>query len=243
VSEEDFKAMHEPTSAAPAPPKGIMIDLPGTTSKAYLSLPDGKAAPLPAITVIHEWWGLNDNIKHWTDRLAADGYAAVAVDLYGGVVATTPDDAMASMKAVDQAKATEILLAAHRFLASDPRILAAKRGSIGWCFGGKQSLQLALAAPDLDACVIYYGFLVTDPAQLRPIRASICGIFANQDQGIPPDEVNLFDAALTEAGVVHEIHRYEADHAFANPSGSRYDQPAAKDAWARAQAFLRSRLQ
>src|SRR5436190_19417179 len=157
LTEEQFKALHEPVSTPPALPKGVMIDLPGTTTRAYLSLPEGATAPMPALTVIHEWWGLNDNVKHWADRLAAEGYAALAVDRYDGKVAANPDDAMAAMKAVDDAKAREVLLAAHRFLAADPRIQATKRGSIGWCFGGGQSLQLALAAPDLDACVIYYG--------------------------------------------------------------------------------------
>ena len=242
ITEEEFKAMHELTSPAPAPPKGQMIDLPGTATKAYLSLPEGATAPLPAVTVIHEWWGLNDNIKHWADRLAAEGYAAIAVDLYEGKVATTPDEAMAAMQAVDDAKAREVLLAAHRFLAEDARVKATKRGSIGWCFGGKQSLQLALAAPDLDACVIYYGFLETDPARLKAIKAPICGIFANKDQNITPADVDAFDRALTEAGVPHEIHRYDADHAFANPSGSRYDEPAAKDAWDKARTFLAAKL-
>jgi carboxymethylenebutenolidase len=242
ITEEEFKAMHEPVSPAPAPPKGQMIDLPGTSSKAYLSLPEGATAPMPGVTVIHEWWGLNDNIKHWADRLAAEGYAALAVDLYGGKVATTPDEAMAAMKGVKQEEATAILLAAHRFLATDPRIMATKRASIGWCFGGGQSLQLALAAPDLDGAVIYYGFLDPDPDHLKNIKASILGVFANKDQNITPADVTAFDEALTKVGVKHEIHRYDADHAFANPSGSRYDQPAATDAWAQARAFLAKTL-
>ena len=242
ITEEQFKAMHEAVSKPPAPPTGQLIDLPGTSTRAYLSLPVGQAAPMPAITVIHEWWGLNDNVKHWADRLAQEGYAALAVDLYEGKVATTPDEAMAAMQAVDPARAREILLAAHRFLATDASIQASKRGSIGWCFGGGQSLQLAIAAPDLDACVIYYGFLVTDPAQLAAIKAPICGIFANKDQNITPADVAAFDAGLTAAGVPHEIHGFDADHAFANPSGSRYDQPAATAAWEKARAFLAAHL-
>jgi carboxymethylenebutenolidase len=241
LTEEQFKALHEPVSTPVAPPAGTMVDLPGSSARAYLSLPSGPA-PLPAVTVIHEWWGLNDNVKHWADRLAQDGYAALAVDLYGGRVATTPDEAMSLMKAVDQDQATEILLAAHRFLATDASIQAGKRGSIGWCFGGGQSLQLALAAPDLDACVIYYGFLVTDATRLSAIKAPICGVFGLRDQGIPPAEVAAFEAALTSANVPHEIHSFDAEHAFANPSGSRYDQPAATDAWEKVRSFLAVRL-
>src|SRR6185503_19425835 len=99
LSEAEFKALHAAPTANQAALKGEAFDLKGT--KAYVSLPAGKG-PFPAIIVIHEWWGLNDNIKHWADRLASAGYAALDVDLYGGVVATTPDDAMAAMKAVDQ---------------------------------------------------------------------------------------------------------------------------------------------
>jgi len=140
-------------------------------------LPEGATAPLPAVIVIHEWWGLNDHVRHWADRLAADGYAALAVDLYGGKVATTPDEAMAAMKSVDEAKAKakSMLAAAHRFLADDPRIDAKRRGVIGWCFGGAWSLQHAIAEADLDAAVIYYGRLSTEPAQLAKIhRFSAC---------------------------------------------------------------------
>ncbi len=240
LSEEAFKALHQLKGEKAPPLHGQMIEIKGTD--AYLSLPKGKQAPMPGVVVIQEWWGLNEHIKHWADRLAEDGYAAVAVDLYGGKVATTPDQAMEMMKAVDKKKALEIVLAGHDFLEQDARIKAPKTGSIGWCFGGGWSLQLALHAPDLDAAVIYYGHLVTDPAELRAIKAPILGIFANRDKAITPEQVNEFDKALTTAGVEHTILRYDADHAFANPSGPRYNEAAAKDAWAKAQAFLAAKL-
>ncbi len=239
LTEEQFKALHQPPAGTTIQPRGQMIDLAGT--KAYLSLPEGQP-PFPAITVIHEWWGLNDNIKLWSDRLADSGYAALAVDLYGGVVATNADQAMEAMEAVDAEKARATLLAAHGFLHDDPRIAATKRGSIGWCFGGGQSLQLAIAAPDLDACVIYYGQPVLDPAELARIHAAILGHFGTQDQSIPQMKLDDFDAALTEAGVEHEIKRYDAPHAFANPSNPAYDQASAAAAWEATQAFLAKRL-
>jgi carboxymethylenebutenolidase len=240
LSEEEFKALHELRGGAAPPARGEMIDLAGT--RAYLSLPPAAEAPMPGIVVIHEWWGLNDNIKHWSDRLATAGYAALAVDLYGGTVATTRDGAMEAMKEVDDDEALRVLQAAHEFLAADPRVRAPKRGVIGWCFGGGWSLQLALAAPDLDAAVIYYGRLVTDPEVLRAIEASLLGVFANQDQGIPPDVVEEFSQALLMAGIEHTILRYDAEHAFANPSSGRYDQEAASQAWARVQEFLAREL-
>lgn len=240
VDAATFKAMHELRTDEAPPLHGIEIDLAG--AKAYLSLPEGKAAPLPAIVVIHEWWGLNDHIRHWADRLAADGYAALAVDLYAGKVATTPDEAMATMKTVDEAKAKPVLAAAHRFLADDPRVDAKKRGVIGWCFGGGWSLQHAITEADLDAAVIYYGRLSTEPAQLAKIHAPILGVFANRDKGIPPEAVDAFEAAMKKAGKTIAIHRYDADHAFANPSAAHYDTGAATDAWAHVREFFATHL-
>src|ERR1041385_3210676 len=177
LSEEQFKALHEPPTSPPHNLKGQVIDLAGT--KAYLSLPPGQG-PFPAIVVIHEWWGLNGNIEHWSDRLAGLGWAALAVDLYGGKVATTPDEAMAVMKGVDPAKAKATLDAAIDFVAKDPRIAAKKRVVIGRCFGGGWSLQTALAHPELDGAIIYYGQLETDPAKPGAIKAHVLGVVGNQ---------------------------------------------------------------
>jgi len=240
VSEEQFKALHElKTEAAPAL-HGQMTELAG--GKAYLSLPANAKPPLPAVVVIHEWWGLNDHIKHWADRLAADGYAALAVDLYDGKIATTSEQAMEYIKGVDQKRANEIMLAAAEFLAKDARVQAKKRGCIGWCFGGGQSLQLALAAPGLNACVMYYGRPVTDPAALKAMKAPLLGVFGNLDQAFPPALIDEFDKALTTAGVKHQILRYDAVHAFANPSNAKYDQKSAADAWTHVQAFFAENL-
>jgi len=240
ISEEAFKALHELKEGAAPALRGTMIEIAG--SRAYLSLPENAKPPMAGVIVIQEWWGLNDHVKHWADRVSAEGYAAIAVDLYGGRIATTPDSAMAYMKSVDDARALEILKAAHAFLANDPRVLAKKRASIGWCFGGGWSLRLAIAAPDLDAAVMYYGFPVMDAAELSKIRAPLFGVFGTLDQAIPPETVTEFEKALTASGVKHEIHNYEAVHAFANPSNPRYDAKSAGDAWGKVSKFLRARL-
>jgi carboxymethylenebutenolidase len=237
LGEEEFKALHAAPVQNTAQLRGQVIDLAGT--KAYLSLPEGKG-PFPGIIVIHEWWGLNDNIKHWTDRLATAGYAALAVDLYGGVVATNRDDAMKAVKAVEPPKALAVIKSAFDFLGSDPRIMATKRAVIGWCFGGAYSLQAALAIPQLDGAIIYYGQLETDPAKLAAIKARVLGIFGTRDTGIPPETVAKFEAGLKQAGVRAEIHSYDADHAFANPSNPKYDEKSAADAWKHVLAFLSS---
>jgi carboxymethylenebutenolidase len=240
LTEEEFKALHDLTDKEAPAPKGTMVDLAG--ARAYLSLPEGKP-PFPALVVIHEWWGLNGHIQHWADRLAADGYAALAVDLYDGNVADNRDDAMRYMKGVDAAKAQDVLKRAHAFLKEDARVKAAKRGCMGWCFGGGWTLKHAISTPDLDVAVMYYGQLVVDPAELKAIRAPLLGIFANRDKSITPEKVDEFEKALAAAGVKHKILRYDADHAFANPSGGRYDEKAAAAAWAEARAFLAARLE
>lgn len=241
VSEAEFMKLHELRSGAAPELHGTDVDVAG--AKGYLALPAGARPPLAGIVVIHEWWGLNDHVKHWTDRLAAEGYAALAIDLYGGVVATTPDAALAAMKNVDADAARAKLVAARRFLAEDARVRAAKTGCIGWCFGGSQSLALALAEPKLDACVLYYGSqLATEPEKLAGLHAPILAIFGSRDASIPQEKVKAFDAALTAAGKEHAIHVYDAEHAFANPSNPKYDAVHAADAWEHVRAFFAQHL-
>jgi carboxymethylenebutenolidase len=240
LSEEEFKALHTLRKDAAPELHGTLIKI--GEDRAYLSLPAGAKAPLPAIVVIHEWWGLNDHVKHWADRLAADGYAALAVDLYGGVVATTPDAAMKAVKAVDKEKAIQTMVAGYRFLAEDPRVKATKRGSIGWCFGGGMSLQLALNAPELDAAVMYYGAPVTDPKALAGLHAPLLVIFGGRDKSYPQEVRDSFDKALTAAGKEHRVLVYDAEHAFANPSNPRYDEKSAAEAWAEVRKFFAANL-
>ena len=241
LDEASFAKLHTLTGEAAPPSRGEEIEVGG--ARAYLSLPEDATAPLPAVMVIHEWWGLNEHIMHWTDRLAADGYAALAVDLYGGQVATDRETALQLMKGTDPEAAAKVLAAAHEFLATDDRVKATKRGVIGWCFGGGWSLKHALATEDLDAAILYYGHLVTDPKALAPLQAPVMGIFGNADTGIPPAAVDAFDAAMKKAGKSLELHRYDdAPHAFANPSSGRYVPEAAEDAWGHTRAFLAKHL-
>jgi carboxymethylenebutenolidase len=192
--------------------------------------------------VIHEWWGLNDNIKHWADRLASDGYAALAVDLYGGVVAKNSDEATKAMNAVDPAKAVPIMQAAEKFLREDARVKAGKVASLGWCFGGGQSLQLALNSKTLDACVLYYGFVEKDPAKLAALKAPVLAIFGSKDQAIPPTAVATFVDGLVKAEKEHRVMFFPAVHAFANPSNPKYDEQSASVAWENVRMFLAEKL-
>jgi len=211
----------------------------GEVVTGYLARPD-TAGSMPGVIVIHEWWGLNDNIRTMTERLAAEGYVALAVDLYGGDVAETPDQARTFMsRAMDRQEAqTSNLTQAYEYLTL--RHDADNVGSIGWCFGGAWSLRTALALPDaLDAAVIYYGQLVTDPDQLATLDMPVLGIFGAEDSSIPLNVVRDFGDTLDSLGTDVTIEIYDgAGHAFANPSGERYMPEAAEDAWQTTRAFL-----
>ncbi len=212
----------------------------GNEITGYLAKTEGGEAG-PGIIVIHEWWGLNDNIRMMTDKLAGEGYTALAVDLYNGNVAESPDSAKAFMSSVNEDEANENLSQAYNYLTEQN---AENIGVIGWCFGGGWSLKTALAQPEkIDATVIYYGQLVTDAEQLKELQMPVLGIFGAEDEGIPPEQVNEFESALNKAGVTNSIHIYEgADHAFANPSGTRYEKEAAEDAWQKTITFFKEHL-
>lgn len=196
----------------------------------------------PGIIVIHEWWGLNENIRTMTEKLAGEGYTALAVDLYEGSVAETPDSAKAYAGAVKEKEALENLTQAYSYLENKEQ--ADRVGTIGWCFGGGWSLQAALAQPEkVEAAVIYYGQLVTDRDQLQKLDMPILGIFGAEDDGIPVEQVKEFESRLDDLNINNTIQIYEgADHAFANPSGSRYQPEAAEDAWQKTLEFLNKHL-
>ena len=203
---------------------------------------------LPAVVMIHEWWGLNENIKNMANELAEQGYVVLAADMFNGQVATTPDQAMQFSGAVREnpSEAISNLQAAVRYLGSLENVNASRIGSLGWCFGGGQSLQLALnteAEHPLTATVIYYGNLVTDQEELAKIQWPVLGIFGDQDESILVADVDRFEQVLNSTGVPNEIHVYEGvGHAFANPSGDNYSPRETSDAWQKTLAFLKRNL-
>lgn len=210
----------------------------------HFVFPADMIDPLPAIIVIHEWWGLNDNVRAMADRIAGEGYIVLAVDLFSGQTATSPEQARQQMLAVveNPEPATENIRQAFEFVdttAGAPRI-----GSLGWCFGGGWSLNTAMLFPEqLDAAVIYYGQVTDDEERLRSIRAPILGLFGAEDKGITVDSVQLFEAALERLRKNYDIQIYPgADHAFANPSGTHYNAEVAEDAWRRTIEFLNLHL-
>jgi len=213
------------------------------TVQAVLYTPAGKG-PFPGIIVIHEWWGLNDWVKDQASKLADQGYVALAIDLYRGKVATTPDMAHEIMRGVPEDRAKRDLHAAFEFLQSQPNVKRNRIGAIGWCMGGGYALDTALQEPTLAADVINYGHLATDPEALKKINAPILGIFGGKDQGITPDDVHKFEAAMKQLGKKIEVKIYDdAGHAFENPNNKTGHRPDdAADAWKRTVAFLAENL-
>lgn len=216
----------------------------GSRVEGYLATPKDAGPGTPGLLVIHEWWGLNDNIRGITERLAAEGYVALAVDLYGGEAAADPKAAMRLMGALQGApeQANANLRQAFAFLEAQTG--GGRVGVIGWCLGGQWSLRTALLLPEaIDATVIYYGSLVTDAEALAPLGMPVLGNFAENDPLIPLDQVARFEATLRSLGKSVDVKVYaDARHAFSNPSGTAYDEAAAKDAWARSLAFLARHL-
>jgi carboxymethylenebutenolidase len=214
------------------------------TVQGILYTPAGKG-PFPGIIVIHEWWGLNDWVKDQASKLADQGYEALAIDLYRGKVATTPEGAHEIMRGVPEDRANRDLSSAFDFLASQPNVNKNRIGAIGWCMGGGYSLDVALDEPTLAADVINYGHLATDPETLKKINAPILGLFGAQDKGITPDDVHQFESQMKQLGKTIDVKIYDdAGHAFENPNNKTGYRPAdAEDAWNRTLKFLSENLQ
>lgn len=213
------------------------------TVKGILYTPAGKGS-FPGIVVIHEYWGLNDWVKEQASNLADQGYAALAIDLYRGKVAETPDVAHELMRGVPEDRAARDLHAAVEFLKSQPNVNRNRLASIGWCMGGGLALNLALTESTLTATVINYGHLATDSAAIQKINAAILGNFGGQDHGIPPEDVRKFEEELKKEGKKADIKIYpDAGHAFQNPNNkSGYRAEDTADAWKRTVDFLASSL-
>jgi carboxymethylenebutenolidase len=228
----------------------------GTPLTGYLAAPahpdsvlsahgrEPGADRLPGVVVIHEWWGLNDNVRAATRRLAGEGYRALAVDLYGDSTAQTPRRAQSLMQAATSApeQIAANLRAAHQHLATEegaPRVAV-----MGWCFGGGMTFRAVADRPTaFDAAVAYYGTPQAMTASvLDDLTTPILAHFGQQDQVVPPKQVEAFRSRLDGRAVDVQVYMYDAGHAFANPSGESYDAAAADAAWGRTTAFLRAHL-
>ena len=239
------------SAAVQAPPKVSLLEQDVAYGEAqkrnlvgFLAMPSDAAEPLPGIIVIHESAGLDDNTKALTRKLANEGYITLAVDLYAGAKANTPDRARALMGAVlgDQDAARANLKQAYDYLAK--YAFAPRIGSIGWSLGGGWSLQTALMLPDkLQAMVMYYGPITGRDSELAALGMPVLGFFAGLDESIPVRDVQKFRSTLLKAGRPAEVIIYpKAKAGFANPDGATYDQQAATESWQKTLSFLAENL-
>lgn len=223
--------------------KDVTYNSGSETVHGMLYTPAGKG-PFPALVVIHEFWGLNDWVKEQASKLADQGYVTLAVDLYRGKVATTPDEAHELMRGVPPDRSKTDLLAASQYLRSQKGVDPGRVGAIGWCMGGGYALDLAINDPKLTAAVINYGHLATEPDTLKQIQAGVLGIFGGQDRGISVADVQRFEQQMKNVGKTVEIHVFpDAGHAFENPNNKAgYRAGDAAKAWDLTVQFLASHL-
>ena len=225
--------------------KSSLVSYPSGQDKisGFLAEPETAGRYL-GLVIIHEWWGLNAQIKDEAKKLAREGYVALAVDLYRGQVTRDPGQARRLSRSLPRERALRDMRAAIAFLKSRPNVRPDKIGSLGWCMGGGQNLILAINSPELSACVIYYGGLTSDRERLRRINCPVLGIFGEEDRAIPVAGVKTFEKAMKYLGKDISIYIYpRAGHAFANPTrGSSYRSEATADAWNKTLAFFNKHL-
>ncbi|HWO72764.1 MAG TPA: dienelactone hydrolase family protein [Dehalococcoidia bacterium] len=211
----------------------------GSTAEGYLSLPE--RTPAPAVIVIQEWWGLNDNIKGIADRFAGEGFLALAPDLYHGRVTSEPDEAQKLMMAMKMDEAARDMAGAYDYLLGHAAC-AGKVGSVGFCLGGGLSLYISTLKP-VDATVIYYGVLPGVQPDLSRVKGPVLGHYAENDSWASPDAARALENELRSLGKQVEFHIYPGTgHAFFNDTGSAYDPEAARLSWTRTVDFFKRNL-
>ena len=194
------------------------------------------------LIVIHEWWGLNDYIKKESEHLFNDlshlNVNVIAIDLYDGESASTREAAQKLMVKMNQARNENIINGVLDYVGKDAQV-----ATIGWCMGGSWSLQTAILGGDkIKGCVMYYGFPEQNMGRLEKIKSPVLGLFASKDKWITGEVVSQFEKNMNIAGKKVEIHQFDADHAFANPSNPVFDEKASKEAYTLAIGFLREKL-
>ncbi len=221
---------------------GKMVEFPsnGTKTSAYLATPvSGKG---PGVLVIQEWWGLVGHIKNVCDRFAAEGFSALAPDMYHGQTADEPDGAGKLFMALNIAQAEKDLRGATQYLAQHSS--TSKIGAVGFCMGGQLALFAATLNPSVGATVNFYGIHPNVKPDYSKLSGPVLGLFAEKDGFVTPQVAKDVDAAVKKASKQSEIHIYPGvDHAFFNDERADvYNKPAADDAWRRTLAFFRKNL-
>ena len=217
----------------------------GDQVPGYLARPNGDG-PFPPVVVIQEWWGLNDHIKDVANRLAAEGYIALAPDLYRGAVATEPDDARKLAMELDRPQAIKDIQGAVNYLVAREDVVPKQAGVIGFCMGGGLAAMMSYQGESVGAAVVFYGNVrdLLEDDVTRKVSAPLLGLFGSEDKSIPVDVVEAVDAKLKQHTKISEFHVYSgAPHAFFNDTRPHiYHEEAAKDAWQQTLDWLREYL-
>jgi carboxymethylenebutenolidase len=242
AGDDKFKAAHEEPIAVDVPKEGKIIVIPGDQKfQAFEVNPAETTVKTKTVFMIHEWWGLNNNIMREAVRLSQElNVRVVALDLYGGLRnGKTTDEASKLMQNADPKYATAAIKAAFAYYPS-----AEKTATIGWCFGGGWSLQAAMiGGKKSDACIMYYGMPEESVTRLRDeLQCDVLFVFAKKDKWINQEVVDTFKRKMMEAGKNVTVLPYEADHAFANPSNPGFEKDMASDAHKQSLEFLKSHL-
>jgi carboxymethylenebutenolidase len=219
---------------------GRMVEFPsnGQTTRGYLATPASGNGP--GVLVIQEWWGLVGHIKNVCDRFAAEGFSALAPDLYHGKTASEPDEAGKLFMALNIAQAEKDLAGAAKYLAGHSS--TAKLGAVGFCMGGQLALFAGCIEPSIGAVVNFYGIHPNVKPNYSRLSAPVLGLFAENDSFVTPAVAREMEAAIKKAGKQVEIHIYPGvDHAFFNDERpDAYNKAAAEDSWRRTLAHFRA---
>jgi carboxymethylenebutenolidase len=221
------------------------LEFPTTSGAApgYLAVPAAEHGP--ATIVMQEWWGLDDHIRSVCDRLAGEGFFALAPDLYRGATAAQPSEAEQRMMALSMEQAEQDMCGAANFLASQPGFEGSGVGSVGFCLGGGLSIWAAATCPQIVAAVTYYYVMPHGKPDFSAIKGPVLGHFGTADEFIPPEQARALESELSDAGADVTFHYYEgAGHAFFNDTNrlGTYDTDATDSSWERTVTFLRDAL-
>lgn len=223
---------------------GEMVQFPvnGGSTGGYLALPQNNSGP--GVIVIQEWWGLVGHIKDVCDRFAAEGFVALAPDVYRGKSTKSPDEAGKLMMALRIDEAERDLSAAVEYLSSHESTTSEKLGIVGFCMGGALSLYTATKNPDIGACVVFYGIHPKVKPDLPNLNAPVLGLYGERDHSVTPDMARELERQVKDLRKQIEVVIYpDADHAFFNDTRPEvYNATAATDAWRRTIEFLRKHL-
>lgn len=214
----------------------------GRAVRAYVARP-ATPGPHPTVIMIHEWWGLREEIVGKADALAAEGYLVVAPDVFRGSTTNWIPRAIFQVATTPAAQVDADLDTVYAWLADQPEVAIDRVAIMGFCFGGGTALRYSLHNPAMAATAVFYGSTIADVERLRMLNGPVLGIFGGADTMIPLTEVRQFEQALDQAGVAHQISVYEGQpHAFVTSIEAIRAGGAPQQAWDELRAFLRTNL-